>query len=631
MALTQDNRPMAISTPLGKDVLLLRRFSGHEAMSRLFRFELDLVSEVAPAIDFDDIVGKTVTVSLKHRGGTRYFNGMVSRFSQGTTDGALACYQAEVVPSLWLLTRTADCRIFQKTTVPDIITKVFRDLGFTDFRMQVQGTFEPREFCVQYRETDFNFVSRLMEQYGLYYFFEHSDGKHTMVIANAPASYQTCNPESVQFQSTTGAAPSGVVTTWSHQYEIRPGKWSMTDYNFMTPHAALAVTANSAFPNPKLEVYDYPGEYFTKPEGEAVVKIRIEEEETFRQVADGTSGCPQFVAGGRFKISGNSRPDLDGSYVLTAVTHTATEPGYGTAGGAAGFTYANSFSCIPAAVPFRPSRTTPRPIVQGSQTAEVVGLRGEEIHTDQFGRVKVQFHWDREGKRDENSSGWIRVSQPWAGKQWGTIAIPRIGQEVIVDFLEGDPDQPIITGRVYNAEQMPPYPLPAGAVVSGTKSNTTKGGGGFNEISLDDTKGNERITIHAQRDSQTTIGHDRTISVANDETTAVGHNQTETVGSNQTITVGANHTVTVSKDEKITIGGGRTHQVGKDDALEVGKNLVINAGDSVTIKTGDASLTMKKDGTITLKGKNITITGSGAISIKAAGDVVINGSKIGTN
>ena len=633
MPLSQDNRPLAVTTPLGKDVLLLRRFTGHEAMSQLFSFELDLLSEVAPAIAFDKIVGKSVTISVTHGGGTRYFNGIVSLFAQGANEGTLSHYRAEVVPAFWLLTRRAGCRIFQRMTVPDIITKVLNDAGLSDVRIQVEGRLIRREFCVQYRETDFHFVSRLLEQYGFYYFFEHGNGRHTMVIANTPASYQPCVPGAVMFQHTMppAPAPSSVVHSWEPQQEIRPGKWSMTDYNFETPDVSLAVTANSAVPNPKLEIYDYPGEYFTKPEGEAVVKVRMEEEDTFRRRTKGASSCPQFIAGGTFTISGNSRPDLDGSYVLTSVTHSATEPGYTPAGGATRFTYDNGFVCIPSAVPFRPARTTPRPVVQGSQTAEVVGPAAQEIHTDKFGRVKVQFHWDREGKRDENSSAWIRVSHPWAGQNWGTIVIPRIGQEVIVDFLEGDPDQPIITGRVYNAEQMPPYPLPAGAAVSGTRSNATKGGGGFNELSLDDTKGKERITIHAERDLQTTVGHDRAIAVGANDSTSVGHNQTETVGSNQTITVGADRTLMVSKDETITVQGGRMDQVAKDDKLAVGKNLVITTGDSISITTGDASLTMKKDGTIVLKGKNISITGSGAVTVKADGDVVINGSKIGTN
>ena len=605
---------MAVTTPLGKDVLLLRGFSGHEAMSRLFRFDLDLVSESAPAIHFDDIVGKTVTVSVKHAGGTRYFNGIVSRFSQRENEGSLACYHAEVVPAFWLLTRTADCRIFQRMTVPEIVAKIFNDLGLSNFRMQIQGAMERREFCVQYRETDFQFVSRLMEQYGIFYFFEHTYGKHAMVVANTPAAYQTCNPESVRFQSTIAApAPSGVVHGFEKLQEIRSGKWSMTDYNFEMPNVSLAVTAGSATGNHALEVYDFPGEYAQRFDGEGLVKIRLEEEETFRQVARGASGCPQLVAGARFKISGNSRPDLDGAYVLTSVTHHATEPGYGSAGG--GFSYENSFSSIPSAVPFRPPRTTRRPVVQGSQTAEVVGVGGEELHTDKFGRVKVQFHWDREGRRDDNSSCWIRVSHPWAGAQWGTMSIPRIGQEVVVSFLDGDPDRPIITGSVYNAEQMPPYPLPAGAVVSGTKSNSTKGGGGFNEMSLDDTAGKERITVHAQRDMHVTIGLDSAESVGNNQTVTVGSARSNAVGANETLTVGANRTVTV----------------GRDDALEVGRHLVITAADSVTIKTGSASLTLKKDGTITLKGKDIAISGSGAINVRADGDVVIRGSKVVTN
>jgi len=301
--------------------------------------------------------------------------------------------------------------------------------------------------------------------------------------------------------------------------------------------------------------------------------------------------------------------------------------------------------------------------VQGSQTAEVVGPKGEEIYTDKFGRVKVQFHWDREGKKNESSSCWVRASQPWAGQGWGSVSIPRIGQEVVVDFLEGDPDQPIILGRMYNGERMPPYALPAGGMVSGVKSNTTPGGGGNNEISLDDTKGKEKIVIHGQYDMDSKIEHDVTKQVGNDETITIGGNRTETVTKDESITIHGGRTEDVAKDETISITGNRTltvsksqstditenrtqsigksetvsvgdkrtQQVTKDDTLDVGKNLQITAGDSIIIKTGDASLTMKKDGTITLKGKDITVTGSGKITVKADGDVILKGSKISQN
>jgi type VI secretion system secreted protein VgrG len=669
MAHTQDNRHIAVTTPLGKDVLLLKGITGHEGLSRLFSFQLDLLSEKDRAIDFTTIVGKQVSVELKHAGGKRFFHGVVNRFSQGAGDATFASYRAEVVPWLWLLTQTADCRIFQNLSVPDILKKVFVDLGFSAFKFNLTKAYAPREYCVQYRETDFNFVSRLMEEEGIFYFFEHTAGAHTLIMGDRPGAHLACAPEKVKFGGTTGgvALPEDVVTSFTKEQRIHPGKYALTDYNFETPSVNLDVTVDSVHPVPggaKLEIYDYPGPYQKRAEGEAIVRLRIEEEEAARDVFDGAGGCRGFIAGFRFALSGNARGDLDAPYVLTQVQHSAAEYGYDTQGSDEGdFVYANSFTCIPAGVPFRPPRTTPRPSVQGSQTAEVVGPKGEEIYTDKFGRVKVQFHWDREGKKNESSSCWVRASQPWAGQGWGSVSIPRIGQEVVVDFLEGDPDQPIILGRVYNGERMPPYALPKGGMVSGVKSNTTPGGGGSNEISLDDTKGKEKIVIHGQYDMDSKIEHDVTKQVGNDETITITGNRTETVGKDETITihgartedvakdeaisiagnrtltvaksqstdVGENRTQSIAKNETLTIGEKRTQQVSKDDSLDVGKNLQITAGDSIIIKTGDASLTMKKDGTITLKGKDITVTGSGKIIVKADGDLILKGSKISQN
>ena len=409
-----------------------------------------------------------------------------------------------------------------------------------------------------------------------------------------------------------------VVSQFAKEQEIRPAKYALTDYNFATPSVKLNVSVESAYPaatGVKLEVYDYPGEYQKRDEGDELVRLRIEEEETQRSILTGASGCRQFTAGYKFQLSGHPRADLNAPYVLTSVTHTAEEHGYESAGSGGAPSYSNSFTCIPAPVPFRPPRLTPRPVVQGSQTAEVVGPKGEEIWTDKYGRVKVQFHWDREGKKDENSSCWIRVSHPWAGKGWGSVSIPRIGQEVVIDFLEGDPDQPIVTGRVYNGELMPPYTLPAGGAVSGVKSNSTKGGGGYNEISLDDTKGTEKIVIHGQSDLLATIAHDRIESVGRDESITIGNNRTERV----------------AKDEQVSVGEDRSHQIGKNDTLDVAKSLVINAGDSITIRTGDASITMNKSGDIQIRGKNVNVDGSGKIQITASSDVNIRGSKVTTN
>jgi type VI secretion system secreted protein VgrG len=649
MLYTQQNRLIAIDTPLGQDVLLLQGFTGQEGISRLFSYQLNLLSEDS-SLSFARIVGQRVTIKIALAdGGERYINGFVSRFAQSGSDARFTYYRAEVVPWLWFLTRTTDCRIFQNMPVPDIITKIFKDLGFTDFKHKLEGSFEPRDYCVQYRETDFNFVSRLMEEYGIFYFFEHEEKKHTLVLANSPAVHQPCpgQPEAHCDFSAGAMLEEDVIAGWQMEQELRPGKYALTDYNFETPSTSLAVNVASTINvggNGKYEVYDYPGEYLKKAQGERLAKIRMEEEEAPHVVVSGSGSCRAFTPGYRFDLAGHYSAEMDKCYVLTEVQHVASVgESYSGGRGDAGESYSNHFTCIPHDVPFRPARVTPKPTVQGPQTAIVVGRSGEEIYTDKYGRVKVQFHWDREGKRDENSSCWIRVSHPWAGKGWGSVSIPRIGQEVIVDFLEGDPDQPIITGRVYNAEQMPPYGLPAGGVVSGLKSNSTKGGGGYNEMSMDDTKGKEKITIHGQYDMGTTIEHD----------------DSQTVHNNRTITVDGTHTEKIKKDTTITILEGpykldvqkntHTHHVNGDviewyDAkqethvfnnVEItsgNAQIIINAKTEIVLLCGDSLLSMKQDGTILLSGKSIEISGTNEVKSGVGNqNTVFNTQKVATS
>jgi type VI secretion system secreted protein VgrG len=535
MAIAQQHRRIAISTPLGKDALLLRGFTGSEAISQLFHFDLDLLSE-NDSIKFQDVVGKSVTLRIYDADGAqRYWNGFISRFSQGAQDRRLTAYRAQMVPWLWFLTRTADCRIFQNQKAPDIIQKIFKDLGFSDFKLRLYGDFATRDYCVQYRETDFNFVSRLMEEEGICYYFEQQDGKHTLILANDPAAHEPCpNQKTARYDFRGGSVVyEDVITEWQYQEEFRPGKWTQTDYNFETPSNSLAVTASGKNP---YEIYEYPGSHQVRPAGENLAKIRLQEQATPTAVFPGASACRYFSPGYQFTLQDHYRSDMNQAYLLTSVRHMASHgAGYRVGGAGSGNgsdepTYRNSFECIPFSTPYRPARVTPEPFVQGCQTALVVGPGGEEIYTDKYGRVKVQFHWDREGKKNENSSCWIRVSHPWAGQGWGAISIPRIGQEVIVDFLEGDPDQPIIVGRVYNAEQMPPFGMPGGAVISGIKSNSTKGGGGNNEISMNDTKGTELINIHAQYDQQKKVEHDERVTIGNDRTEIVGHDEKITIG-----------------------------------------------------------------------------------------------------
>src|SRR6185295_9292172 len=536
MSYVQTDRQISITTPLGPDALLLRSFTGYEAISQPFKFDLDLISE-KDSISFDSIVGKAVTVSVQLADGTeRYWNGFISRFSQGAQDRRFTSYHAEMVPWLWFLTRTADCRIFQNKAAPDIIKTVFGDLGFTDFSLKLQGAFVERDYCVQYRETDFNFVSRLMEEEGIFYFFEHEKGKHKLILANDPSAHAAVPKQATaRYELTAGGwQEDDVVMEWTVQQEFRPGAWACTDYNFETPSTSLLVKAAG---NNKYEIYDHPGEYRKKGDGDGLARIRLEEQMMPGVVIQGGGDCRAFITGYKFDLIDHYRIDMNKTYLLTAIRHSASlGDNYESGGGGSGSqpTYHNSFECIPIKTVFRPPRVTPQPVVQGCQSAVVVGPGGEEIYTDKYGRVKVQFHWDREGKMNESSSCWIRVSMPWAGKGVGSVQIPRIGQEVIVDFLEGDPDQPIIIGRGYNAQQMPPFGLPGGAVISGFKSNSTKGGGGHNEISLNDTKGTELINIHGQYDMQTKIEHHERVDILNDRTEHVFHDEKITIDHDRT-------------------------------------------------------------------------------------------------
>jgi type VI secretion system secreted protein VgrG len=619
MANTQDQRLAAITTPLGKDVLLLEAFDGSEGVSELFRFDVRLLADVTRTIDFEAIVGKPVTIRLFTPSGDRFVNGFVSRFSEGRSDKTFTTYHAEVVPWLWMLTQTADCRIFQDKPVPDIITQIFTDLGFNDYALHLQRSYPPREYCVQYRETDFNFVSRLMEQYGIFYYFEHADGKHTLVLADSQAAHQPC-PRQPKARLHTGAGTltEHVVTDWRHEQSVRPGKYSLTDYNFEMPSVSLAVNVASAGGLSALEIYDYPGEYQKRADGEALVRTRAEEEECQRVLVGGASRCAGFTPGYKFDLLEHPRQSYNKPYVLTRVTHHGEEPGYRS--DTAEFSYENTFTCIPAAVPFRPARRTASPVVEGVQTAEVVGVSGEEIYTDKYGRVKVQFHWDREGQKNEKSSCWVRVSHPWAGKSWGSVSIPRIGQEVIVDFLEGDPDQPIITGRVYNAEQMPPYALPSGGVVSGLKSSSTKGGGGYNEISMDDTKGKEKITVHGQYDMATTIEHDDAQTIRNDRSITVDGMHTEQIKKDTSITIiEGNLSQTVSAGTgTFKVKGAVSETFDDTQTTTVTKEIVIKSGTAhvhiageteVKLSSGAAFILIKKTGEIQIHGDKVEMIG----------------------
>ena len=676
---TQDSRQMSINTPLGKDVLLLSGFQGTEAISRLFSFELDLLSE-NNTISYEDIIGKRVLITVQLPKGKRYLHGMICRFSQAAgqeTDGRMrfSQYRATLVPWTWLLTRTTDSRIFQNLSVPEIVEKIFKEKGFTDFSFEVQEQHDKREFCVQYRESDFNFISRLMEEEGIYYYFTHDQNTHTMVIADTPGKHKKL-PSSVRHYRVS-SVPVGedTISTLAKFQEVQAGKYTLNDFNFEMPNTSLKASVDS---QQKLgpgerEMYDFPGGYGAKASGDKLARIRMEEEEARITTFRGSGNCREFTSGCRFTLTNAYRQDIsDKEYLLTSVEHIATQGWEGESE----VTYQNSFTCIPFTVPFRPPLATAKPSIHGTQTAMVVGKKGDEIYTDKYGRIKVQFHWDREGKKDENASCWMRVGQIWAGQGWGAVWIPRVGHEVIVSFMEGDPDHPLITGSVYDSSNMPPYPLPADMNKSTIKSNSTKGGGGFNELRFDDTKGSEEIYLQGQKDwniliknnKDQTIGVNDKLSVGSNQSIIIGINRTESVGKDESITIGSNktETVTINKAETIgaakelsiggayqvsvgaamneTVGGIKAEEIGGNKTVAIAKNSSENIGGQMSVSVAK-DLTEKVGGQhaeqvtkeYSLKAKKITITaddeitiktGSASIVMKKNGDISIEGKKI---
>ena len=608
---TQANRGARITSPFGEDVLLFRQMVDVSRLGQPFRVDLELLSEKGD-LEADQILGEPVVIELDLPDGSakRHFHGLVTEFAWTGYEERFHEYQATVRPWFWFLTRTADCRIFQKKSVPDIFEEVVKECGFSDFELKLNGSHEQLEFCVQYRETAFNFLSRLLEQEGIYYYFEHTEQKHTMVLVDDPSAHATKPGYATVPYLPPTTQPvireRDHLSAWSVRRSVQTGAYATTDFDFEKPTLALAATEVIAGQHSQgdLEMFDYPAELaaYSVTASKRVAKLRIEELRAAAMLAQGRGDAAGLTTGARFTLDGHPRPDLNKEYVIVASTCTVSSDAYRTGEAAAAPDLEVSIQAIDATLPYRPPRVTAKPVIQGAQTAIVVGKKGEEIDTDKYGRVKVQFHWDRLGEKDENSSCYVRVAQSWAGAKWGGIHIPRIGQEVIVHFLEGDPDRPIIIGRVYNGESMPPYALPANATQSGIKSRSSKGGGesNCNEIRFEDKKGSEELFIQAEKDLK--------VNVKNDETWDIGRHRTTTIKENDTLEVG--------KDRKDTIK--------ENDTLDVGKKLLIKAGDEITLETGQSKIVMKKDGSITITCMKLKIDATQSLKASSL-DVKVDG------
>jgi type VI secretion system secreted protein VgrG len=623
----QGTSPILIDTPFGADKLMVKRFHGEETISGLFQFTLEMISE-SNSLSFAEIMGKKVTLTLQlEGGGKQYLNGVVGRFMQAGKDARFTTYFAEVHPWLWFLKMNSDCRIFQNMTTPDIVKKVFSDLGFTDFKDSLTATYHPREYCVQYMETSFDFVSRLMEEEGIFYFFTHASGAHTLVLADGGDAYETLNGA-----DTVTVRPYD--SHWTSEYtvgectleqQVTVGQYKADDFNFELPGTDLLSVAEAT--DTARSVYEYPGLFLKKDAGEQVSKLRLESFEAAQKLLRGSSPCRAFRPGYKFTLKGHSREDANAGYVVTRVTHQGDQS---TA-------YSNEFEAILDSVPFRPRRVTPRPRIYGTQTATVTGKEGEEIWTDKYGRIKVQFHWDQVGTNDENSSCWIRVAQGWAGKQWGAIILPRIGQEVVVSFLEGNPDRPLVTGCVYNATQTVPYALPDEQTKSTLKSNSSKGGSGFNEIRFEDKAGSEEIFMQAQKDMKVDVLNDQTLTVKNNRTTSVRMNDKLTVlAGDRTIKVDeGKETHEVKGTREVTVTGNETHtnkadytaKVSGNFTLKVSGNISIEASGTVSIKSG-TSFTNQAGTSLTNKSGTDLTNQAGTSLTNKAGTTMENNAAI---
>ncbi|MDM8545891.1 type VI secretion system tip protein TssI/VgrG [Candidatus Venteria ishoeyi] len=650
MAFTQDNQYFSVTTPLGKDKLLFKRIRGSERLSGLFEYELEMLSE-ANDLKFKSIVGKNLTVTLEFTDGNkRYIHALVASFEQSRSDqepdkkSHMTTYRAILRPWLWMLTLTRNSEIFQNMSTPEIIKKIFGDLSFKDFKDSLKGTYAKREYCVQYEETAFNFVSRLMEDEGIYYFFEHTDAKHTLVLADDLSVHKDVEGyASVRFWDAHEASqPEDIVFACTLSENVTTGKYAVDDFHFETPSTDLLSQVSGE--DGKMRIYEYQGfqgGYDKKADGDKIAKKRIESLEWENKILRGESYCIGFGVGGKFTLKEHPRKDINDSYTICTLSISATLS-----------KYLNSFEAIPAKSQFRPPVVARKPRISGHQTAIVTGPSGEEIYTDKYGRIKVQFHWDQLGKKDEKTTCFIRVNQSWAGKAWGRLFLPRIGQEVLVSFINGDPDRPVVTGALYNAEQTVPYALPANKTKSTWKTRSSKKGGveDFNEIYFEDKKGEEKFYQHAQKDMKIMVENDRHKRVDNDEINDIKMNRTTTIEEkddkltiakgNRTLTVKLARTVTTQeKDDKLTINqGSRIISIDeKDYKLTVSKgnrDIQVKKGKE-THKVQDTRLlhvvsdeTHNNDGDFshTVKG-NYTLKVTGNLILDVTGDIKVKGKK----
>jgi type VI secretion system secreted protein VgrG len=653
MAITQDGRLLRINTILGKDYLLINKLYAKEEISGLFEIDVELFHDESETqslelteIDARQILGQTVNIFIAQEDGTeRNLTGMINNFTLVGRSRRFTVYFAKIVPHVWKLTRVHQSRIFQHKTVPDILRLIFKDF---DVKYQFQAPYQPRNYCVQYQETDFDFASRLMEEEGIYYYFEHTPEMEKLILRDDYKLPEDCPSKSVipiHNEDLIQDEPDEKVIQKLHlEYKLQSGKVTVWDQKFELPKKKLEaehLSVVNSGGNQNLEIYSFPAGYARKYDGidkgggervgdlsnifqdnKKTAQNRMLAIDVQYKTAQGVSDCSSLTSGCRFELKNHPNGNFNAKYIVLSVTHDAEQSPEYISDETVAKPYKNEFFCIPhgAGQPeFRPELKTVKPRIYGSQTATVVGPAGEEIFTDKYGRVKVQFHWDRDGNYDSDSSCWLRVAQAWAGNRWGMVFIPRVGMEVIVQFLEGDPDQPIIVGAVYNSETMPPYALPDEKTKMTIKSDSSKGGRGFNEIRFEDKKGSEQVFIHAEKNKDERIKNDSLEWIGRDRHLIIKKDQYEKVEKDKHLQVKGDKNEKIDGALSLKVGTDIEEKTGTKYALEAGTEIHLKSGTTLTLETG-TSLTLKVGGNfininsagIFIKGTMVLINSGGA-------------------
>ncbi len=608
--------------------LQVLRFEVEEALSRPYVLDVTLAVRDDAGVDPEALLGETADFTIHGEAADRLVHGLVSRVQAWQEVGKewTQRLRLRVVPPLWKLSQSRNNRIYQGKTLPEIALEILDDAE-VEHREDLSATYHPRDYVVQYGESDLDFVQRLLEEVGIFYFFEHEAGKVTLVLADGNAACPDLpGGTQILFREPSGMAPTeDSLDGFALRHEVRPGKVALRDFNYLSPDLDLTAEVKAA-KNDDLEVYEYPGGYIDRGGGKELAKVRLEEVRARVEQASGTGVTRRILPGHQFELAEHPVDGVDDKYLVVAVHHRGQQKGPGGVAGAGSAdnkreAYRCQVEAIRSSVPFRPERRTPRPVIPGPQTAVVVGPSGEEIHTDRYGRIKVHFHWDRLGARDDHASCWMRVSQAWAGPGWGALYLPRIGQEVVVEFLEGDIDRPIVSGAVYNGSHPPPLDLPSEKTRSTLRSASSPGSDGSNELRFEDAKGSEEVFLHAQKDLNIAVENDKTQSVGGNEKLTVGKDRSRSVGGNQvldvkkddTTTVGGNQLLEVTGNRTTTVAGSHVETVGGDQSISVGASHALTVAVASAETVGAA--------------KALTVGGAYAVTVGAAMNELVGGLK----